>query len=103
MATHPANNPDAPSSPFAMPEYQLANMQKSDQLEQEATQFFTEGKQAIENSTQYVLNTVFLASVLFFVGIATRFKMPRLRLAILIFAMVMLIYGLFNLTVFPIH
>jgi hypothetical protein len=103
MATDPANNPDAPSSPFAMPEYQLANMQKSDQLEQEATQFFSEGKQAIENSTQYVLNTVFLASVLFFVGIATRFKMPRLRFAILIFAMAMLIYGLFNLAVFPIH
>jgi hypothetical protein len=103
MATDPANNSDAPPSPFAMPEYELENSKKSIQLEAEATQFFTEGKQAIENSTQYVLNTVFLASVLFFVGLATRFKLPRLRFVILISAMAMLIYGLFNLAVFPIY
>ena len=103
LATDPANNPDAPPSPFAMPEYELENMKKSTQLEQEATQFFSEGKEAIENSTRYVLNTVFLATVLFFVGISTRFKLPRLRLAILIAASVMLIYGLFNLAVFPIY
>ena len=103
MATDPANNPDAPPSPFAMPEYELANTQKSTQLEAEATQFFSEGKQAVENSTKYVLNTVFLATVLFFVGIATRFRLPRLRFAILIFASGMLIYGLFNLAVFPIQ
>jgi hypothetical protein len=103
MATDPANNPDAPPSPFAMPEYVLENSQKATQLEQEATQFFSEGKQAIENSTRYVLNTVFLATVLFFVGISIRFKLPRLRLIILIFAMGMLIYGLINLAVFPIY
>lgn len=101
LATDPANNPDAPPSPFAMPEYVLENTTKSLQLEQEATQLFSEGKQAIENSTQYVLNTVFLASVLFFVGISTRFKLMRLRMVILIFALGMLIYGLFNLVVYP--
>lgn len=103
LATDPANNPDAPPSPFAMPEYVLENTQKSIQLEQEATQFFSEGKQAIENSTRYVLNTVFLATVLFFVGISTRFKLPRLRLAILVFALGMLIYGMYNLAVFPVY
>jgi hypothetical protein len=103
LATDPANNPDAPPSPFAMPEYVLENNEKATQLEQEASQFFAEGKQAIENSTRYVLNTVFLATVLFFVGISTRFKLNRLRFIILIFALGMLIYGLINLAVFPIY
>jgi hypothetical protein len=66
LATDPANNPDAPASPFAMPEYELEYTKKSVQLEAEATQFFSEGKQAIEFSTQYVLNTVFLATGPFF-------------------------------------
>jgi hypothetical protein len=101
LATDPANNPDAPSSPFAMPEYKLANMEKSIQLEEEASQLFSEGKQAIENSTSYVLNTVFLATVFFFVGISTRFKSPRLRFVILLFALGTLIYGLINLFIFP--
>jgi hypothetical protein len=103
LATDPANNPDAPPSPFAMPEYELEYTKKAELLEAEASQFFSEGKQAIENSTSYVLNTVFLASVLFFVGIASRFKQPRLRIVILVSAFCMLLYGLINLVVFPIR
>jgi hypothetical protein len=103
LATDPANNPDAPPSPFAMPEYVLASTQKADQFEAEATNFFNEGKQSIENSTRYALNTVFLALVLFFVGISTRFKLLWLRLVILVLATGILVYGLYNLAVFPIH
>jgi hypothetical protein len=84
-----------------MPEYQLASAKQADQLEQEASDLFEEGKNAIEQSTNYVLNTVFLASVLFFVGIASRFKWPPLRLTILVSALAMLVYGLFNLGVYP--
>ena len=101
MATDPANNPEAPKSPFAMPEYQLAATEKSNQLEQEASALFEEGKQAIEKSTNYILNTVFLASVLFFIGIAGRFRWLPLRMTILIVAFFMLAYGLFNLVIYP--
>ena len=101
MATDPENNPQAPPSPFAMEEYQLANTEKSEQLEQEASALFEEGKEAIEKSTNYVLNTVFLASVLFFIGIAGRFHWPPLRLTILVLALGMLVYGIFNLVIYP--
>jgi len=101
MATDPENNPEAPPSPFAMPEYRLASAEQADQLEEEASNLFEQGKQAIERSTDYVLNTVFLASVLFFIGIASRFKWPPLRTTILAAALVMLVYGLFNLAAYP--
>jgi len=101
LATDPENNPQAPPSPFAMEEYQLANTEKSEQLEKEASAMFEEGKQAIERSTNYILNTVFLASVLFFIGIAGRFPWPPLRLTILVTALGMLFYGIFNLIIYP--
>lgn len=101
MATDPENNPNAPPSPFAMDEYQLDLQAEADQLEQEASAFFEEGKQAIERSTNYILNTVFLASVLFFIGIAGRFKWLPLRLVILVTALGLLLYGLVNLAVYP--
>lgn len=101
LATDPENNPDAPTSPFAMDEYQLESAEKADLLEKEASALFEEGKQAIERSTNYILNTVFLASVLFFIGIAGRFKWLPLRTTILVAAFLLLAYGLANLVIYP--
>ena len=103
LATDPKNNPQAPPSPFAMPEYKLASSEEANQLEEEASNFFEEGKQAIAHSTDYVLNTVFLASVLFFIGISSRFKWIPLRATILILALAMLIYGMYNLATYPLY
>ena len=101
MATDPENNPESPTSPFAMQEYQLELEQKAVLLEKEASAFFEEGKQAIERSTSYILNTVFLASVLFFIGIAGRFRWLPLRVAILVSAFALLAYGIINLVIYP--
>lgn len=101
-ATDPQNNPQARSSPFAMPEYQLAEQVRSDALETQATATFNEGQDANQRADNYVLNTVFLASVLFFAALAERFKWTGPRVALLAMGLVILGYGLFNLLRYPV-
>ena len=43
LATDPRNNPDAPKSPFAMPEYTVSLAEEADRLEQEASITFEQG------------------------------------------------------------
>lgn len=103
LATDPANNPDAPATPFSMPEYQLSMAAEADRLEMEAEATFAEGAEANQTSDKYILNTVFLASVLFLGGIATRFKAMSARWVIILFSLTILVYGLINLLTYPIH
>ena len=103
MATDPANNPDAPETPFFMPEYQLSLAAEADRLELEAEAAFAQGTEANQTSDRYILNTVFLASVLFLGGIATRFKAMSARWVIILFSLGILIFGLFNLLTYPIQ
>ena len=103
LATDPANNPDAPETPFFMPEYQLSLAAEAERLELEAEATFAHGTEANHTSDGYILNTVFLASVLFLGGIATRFKAMSARWVIILFSLGILIFGLFNLLTYPIQ
>ncbi|MBN2025433.1 MAG: hypothetical protein JW854_01535 [Actinobacteria bacterium] len=82
-ATDPYNNPEAPSTPFEMPDYVNANREMSRDLEAEAQEKLDEAKDAIRISDFYVMLTVLFASVLFFAGICTKFKAPWVRVAVL--------------------
>ena len=53
-----------------MTEYKLSVAEQADQLEAEAAATFNEGKAAYEQSGAYVLNTVFLATVLLLITIS---------------------------------
>lgn len=77
MATGPFENQDAPNTPFEMPEYQLAAQAKADSLWQQANDHAAQARQANTNSTNYILNAVLFALVLFFAGIASRAHGPR--------------------------
>lgn len=103
IATEPIKNPNAPSSPFSMPEYAPSLLQKAGELEEEASSLFAEGQAANQQSDDYVLTTVILASVLFFASIAQRFDWLPVRVAVLAMALVMLAYGLYNLITYPIY
>jgi len=102
LATDPANNPEAPSSPFVMPEYQLAASQQAQDLEQRAADTFEEGKEANQQSDDYILNAVILASVLFLAGIAPRFEWLPVRVVIIVIAFVLLGLGVYNIVTYPI-
>lgn len=103
LATDPANNPNAPSSPFAMPEYQLSKAQEAERLQKEAEETFAKGAAANQQSDDYILNTVILAGVLFLAGIASRFKAMAARWVIIIFSLVILVFGLYNILTYPIN
>jgi hypothetical protein len=63
---------------------------------------FDEGQAAKEQGDAYVLNTVLLAVVLFLTAIAENFKWNRIRVVILVVALVMLLFGIYHLVIYPI-
>ncbi len=102
VAADPQNNPDAPSQPFLMEEYQLASMQESTRLEEEASVLFSEGERANQTSDDYAFSTVLLATVLFFAGIATRFEWQPIRWVLLGIGIMLLVFAVYNLMSLPI-
>src|SRR5262249_14610123 len=75
LKTDPFNRQDAHPSPSFMPEYHNSLLEKSAELDKEATAAFTEGTHAREISERYVRGTVLLATVLFLIALAQRFKL----------------------------
>ncbi len=83
IATRPLKNPNAPLTPFAMPQYQLEARAEAERLDAQAEVFAAEVRRDIQRSSNYVLGVVLFASALFFAGISTKLKTPELRLAML--------------------
>jgi hypothetical protein len=103
LALDPFNNPNAPPGPLFMPQYKLSLAEQATQLDAEAAKIFDEGQAANEQGDDYVLNTVFLASVLFLTAIAQRFEWNTVRAVILFVALGMLLFGLYHLFTYPIN
>jgi hypothetical protein len=82
-ATRPLKNAEAPLTPFVMPQYQLAERARADQLEAGAEVFAAEARRDIQRSSNYVLAVVLFASALFFAGMSTKLGTPSLRVALL--------------------
>lgn len=80
LATDPLENPSAPPSPFAMPEYSVEAQEQAERMTETAERRSEEAHQANQRSDSYVLLTVLFASVLFFGGISTKFRSERLRM-----------------------
>jgi len=102
IATRPLQNPDAPLTPFAMPEYQLAAREEAQQLEAEADALSAQARANVQRATNYVLAVVLFATVLFFAGMAARFRTRRVRVALLSFGVVVLVGTVVWLATFPV-
>jgi hypothetical protein len=83
MATDPFHNPRAPPGPTYMPQYRLADQAKAEALDREAEATSAAGNHAGEVGDDYIRITVFLAAVLFLVGIGSTFKLPTIRYALI--------------------
>ena len=103
LATRPFTDPDAPETPFAMPEYRLAATAEADRLEATAAVASERAKDANQRAGSYMLAVVLLASALFFAGISTRFEAPAIRRAVLGLGAVVLIVTLVWLATFPVE
>jgi hypothetical protein len=102
LATNPFTNPNAPPGPLFMPQYKVSQDQLANSLDAKAEATFDKGQAAKEQGDAYVLNTVFLATVLFLTAIAENFKWNQIRAVILVVALVMLLYGIYHLIVYPV-
>ena len=83
IATRPLKNPDAPLTPFAMPEYKLAATAEADRLDREAEALAATVRNQIQSASNYVLGVVLCAVALFFAGISTKLSSHRLRVVLL--------------------
>lgn len=98
LKTNPFTNPNAPKGPTYMPEYVQPELAQANGFDARASNDYSLGEQAGTNADNYVRTTVFLATVLFLVGISGHFKLRAARIGlvsvggvILVFACVLLI------------
>ena len=91
MATDPLHNPQAPPGPTYMPQYKLPEHAQANVLDNAAAAKFNAGNAASLVSDNYVRITVFLAAVLFLVGIGSSFKLHGVRYALITLGSVLLV------------
>lgn len=103
IALAPNENPDAPSTPFDLPEYTNARQEEGERLQGAAEESFEGAKDANQNGDDYVLATVFFASVLFFAGISAKFVDPRIQGSMLTLATIALAGGITRILTLPFH
>ena len=102
IATRPRRNPDAPLTPFAMPEYKVAARAEAERLQAEAEDTSATARTNVQRATNYVLCVVLFAAVLFFAGISTKLDTPRLRRFLLGFGVVLFLGTVVWLATFPV-
>jgi uncharacterized membrane protein len=86
LATEPLQNPEAPATPFDMPEYVLDAADEADRLEAEAAAASERARDANQRSDNYTITTVFLATVILLAALSSKVDNPRLQVALLVIA-----------------
>jgi hypothetical protein len=95
-------NPNAPISPFDMPEYHLEDLAVSEELLVQVEVDQAKASEASQNADRYVLLTVLFASVLFFGGISGKFKSQIIDLGMLAMAILMFLVVIAVLISYPV-
>ena len=100
-ATNPESNPNAPRGPTYMPQYEQPGLASAAVLDEKAEASFSSGEDSGSRSDDYIRTTVFLASVLFLVGISTRFPLRGGRYALVGLGAVLLVISFVLLLQLP--
>jgi Domain of unknown function (DUF4337) len=102
IASRPLQNPDAPLTPFAMPEYQVAAREEAERLESEAEASSAQARTNVQRATNYVLGVVLFAAALFFAGMSARLTSLRLRRTLLAMGVVIFVGTVVWIATFPV-
>jgi hypothetical protein len=102
MATDPFVSSDAPPTPFAMDEYQLAARDEAKKYDAAAEASAAEVRRDIQRASNYVLTVVLYATVLFFAGMSTRIKNRRLRWILAVTGCLVLLGTAIWISTFPV-
>jgi hypothetical protein len=101
LATDPAHNPNSPPGPAYMPQYVIPQAQASERYDKGADVAFSKGQNAGATGDKYVRDTVFLATVLFLVGISGHFRLRQARYALVGVAGLLLVFSVVQLLGLP--
>jgi hypothetical protein len=101
LATDPAHNPHSPPGPAFMPQYVVPQQQLAIAEDRRADAVFDHGETAGETSDKYVRDTVFLATVLFLVGISSHFSLRQARYGLVGMALLLLAFSVIQLAGLP--
>lgn len=101
VATKPLTNPDAPAGPAFMPQYKIPQAAQAKEFDASADKAFKEGAHSGLTSDKYVRVTVFLATVLFLVGISSHFPIKGGRYALIGTGTLLLVYSIVQLIGLP--
>ncbi len=83
LATDPARNRNAPPGPAYMPQYVIPQEAVAKHRDAQADAAFSEGSAAGATADKYIRATVYLATVLFLVGISGHFRVRQARLGLI--------------------
>ena len=101
LATDPAHNPNSPPGPAYMPQYKIPQQAQANAYDAQADAYFDTGDSAGETADKYVRDTVFLATVLFLVGISGHFPLRSGRYALIGIGSVILAFAVVQLLTLP--
>jgi hypothetical protein len=103
LDTHPLTNPQAPSTPFVMPQYKLAAQATANDLVRQAEQDAATARQANQRSDNYVLTAVLFALVLFFAALTGRIRGARPQMLMFGLSVAALLGAVITLATYPVN
>lgn len=101
LATDPFTNAKAPAGPTYMPQYKQPELAASAALDNKATMEYTLGVQAGSNADNYIRDTIYLATILFLIGISGHFRFLRIRVGLVALSGVMMVVAIFEIASSP--
>jgi len=101
-ATDPLEDPDAPPTPFAMPEYKLSATTDERRADVVAKAEADAVHRNVVRASDYVLGVVLFATTLFFAGLSTRLTSPRVRWSALALGWVVFVGAVGWMLTFPV-
>jgi hypothetical protein len=101
LATDPAHNPKSPPGPSYMPQYVVPQEAAARRYDAQADAAFAKGSEAGTTGDKYVRDTVFLATVLFLVGISGHFPLRQARYGLIAVGTLILVFAVVQLLGLP--
>jgi hypothetical protein len=102
LATQPLTDPDAPLTPFAMPDYKLAEADRASQVNREAGEHADAAGAANRNADEYLLAVVLFATALFFAALSGKLRTQVAREVVLGLGAVIFLGAVAWLVTFPV-
>jgi hypothetical protein len=102
IAAEPFEDPDAPPTPFVLPEYKVAAEEEAAKLDAATARSTEEVQDDIQRTGNYVLAVVLFAAVLFFAGISTKLRSERLRTILVAVGCVLFVLTVAWIATFPV-